>query len=40
MSAGIFGVPAGIAAVVLVSLLTAPPSRASDGLVDYIRAPE
>lgn len=40
MSAGIFGVPAGIAAVVLVSLLTAPPSRASNGLVDYIRAPE
>jgi len=25
---------------VLVSLLTAPPSRASNGLVDYIRAPE
>ena len=40
MSAGIFGVPAGIAAVVLVSLLTKPPGRASDGLVDYIRAPE
>jgi len=40
MSAGIFGVPAGIAAVVLISLLTAPPSRASNGLVDYIRAPE
>ena len=40
MSAGIFGVPAGIATVVLVSLLTAPPSRASNGLVDYIRAPE
>jgi cation/acetate symporter len=40
MSAGIFGVPAGLLAVVVGSLLTAPPARGSDALVDYIRAPE
>ena len=40
ISAGIFGVPAGIAVMVLASLLTAPPSRKSDGLVDHIRSPE
>jgi cation/acetate symporter len=40
ISAGVFGVPAGITALVVVSLLTAPPGRASDGLVDYLRAPE
>ncbi|WP_137174648.1 sodium:solute symporter family protein [Massilia sp. HP4] len=40
MAAGVFGVPAGMMAVVAVSLLTAPPSRGSEGMVDYIRAPE
>ncbi|MGZ5201716.1 MAG: sodium:solute symporter family protein [Telluria sp.] len=40
ISAGVFGVPAGLAAIVLVSLLTPPPHRSSEGLVDYIRAPE
>ena len=40
MSAGIFGVPAGMLAVVVASLVTAPPARGSDSLVDYIRAPE
>jgi cation/acetate symporter len=40
ISAGVFGVPAGIAAIVIASLLTAPPHRASGALVDYIRAPE
>jgi cation/acetate symporter len=40
ISAGVFGVPAGITALVVVSLLTAAPDRASDGLVDYLRAPE
>jgi cation/acetate symporter len=40
ISAGVFGVPAGLATIVLVSLLTAPPHRSSDGLVDFIRAPE
>jgi cation/acetate symporter len=40
MSAGIFGVPAGMAAIVVASLLSAAPARASDALVDHIRAPE
>jgi len=40
MAAGVFGVPAGMLGVVAVSLLTAPPSRGSEGMVDYIRAPE
>ena len=40
ISAGIFGVPAGIAVTVVASLLTAPPGRRSDGLVDHIRSPE
>jgi len=40
ISAGVFGVPAGLATLVAVSLLTKPPSRASTGLVEHIRAPE
>ncbi|MFZ3289105.1 MAG: sodium:solute symporter family protein [Telluria sp.] len=40
ISAGIFGVPAGIATLIVVSLLTAPPERSTAGLVDHIRAPE
>ena len=40
ISAGIFGVPAGLAAAVLVSWLTPAPGRRSTGLVDHIRAPE
>lgn len=40
ISAGVFGVPAGLATLVLVSLLTPPPSPASTGLVEHIRAPE
>ena len=40
MAAGVFGVPAGLLAVAVVSLLTAPPVRSSDAMVDYIRAPE
>lgn len=40
MSAGVFGVPAGLLAIVLVSLATAPPHRTSAGLVEYIRSPE
>ncbi|MGX4643317.1 sodium:solute symporter family protein [Massilia sp. SYSU DXS3249] len=40
MSAGIFGVPAGLAAILIASLLSAPPARSSDALVDHIRAPE
>ena len=40
ISAGIFGVPAGLAATVLVSWLTPAPGRRSTGLVEHIRAPE
>jgi cation/acetate symporter len=40
MAAGVFGVPAGVLTVIVVSLLTAPPPRSSDAMVDYIRAPE
>ncbi len=40
ISAGIFGVPAGLAATVLVSWLTPAPKRRSTGLVEHIRAPE
>jgi cation/acetate symporter len=40
ISAGVFGVPAGLAVLVLVSLMTPPPSRASVGLVEHLRAPE
>ncbi|CAM3007649.1 sodium:solute symporter family protein [Janthinobacterium lividum] len=40
ISAGIFGVPAGLAAAVLVSWLTPVPGRRSTGLVEHIRAPE
>ena len=40
LAAGVFGVPAGLLATVLGSLLSAPPSQSSQGMVDYIRAPE
>ncbi|MES2322387.1 MAG: sodium:solute symporter family protein [Pseudomonadota bacterium] len=40
ISAGIFGVPAGIAVLVLVSLCTRPPDIRTRALVDHIRAPE
>jgi cation/acetate symporter len=40
ISAGVFGVPAGLSVLALVSLLTPPPPRESVGLVDHIRAPE
>ena len=40
ISAGIFGVPAGLAAAILVSWLTPAPGRRSTGLVEHIRAPE
>jgi cation/acetate symporter len=36
----VFGVPAGALALVVASLVTAPPARASGGLVAHIRAPE
>jgi cation/acetate symporter len=40
ISAGVFGVPAGLAMLAVVSLLTPPPPRESVGLVEHIRAPE
>jgi cation/acetate symporter len=40
ISAGVFGVPAGLLVLVAVSLLTVAPGRSSAGLVDHIRAPE
>ena len=40
ISAGIFGVPAGIVTLVVVSLLTVAPTARTTGLVDHIRAPE
>jgi cation/acetate symporter len=39
ISAGVFGVPVGIAVIVIVSLLTPRPSRASQELVEYVRYP-
>ncbi|MFC5551280.1 sodium:solute symporter family protein [Massilia aerilata] len=40
ISAGVFGVPAGLAVLAAVSLLTPAPPRETIGLVDHIRAPE
>jgi cation/acetate symporter len=39
LSAGVFGVPAGLLTLVGVSLLTTPPDEETAALVDYIRAP-
>ncbi|MFD2367002.1 sodium:solute symporter family protein [Pseudoduganella sp. GCM10020061] len=40
ISAGVFGVPAGMALLAIVSLLTAPPGRAGRGIVDHLRSPD
>ncbi|HEX8787490.1 MAG TPA: sodium:solute symporter family protein [Telluria sp.] len=40
ISAGVFGVPAGLAILAVVSLLTPAPARETMGLVEHIRAPE
>ena len=40
ISAGVFGVPAGLLTMAIVSLLTPPPDARTQSLVDYIRAPE
>jgi cation/acetate symporter len=40
ISAGLFGVPVGFAVIVLVSLVTPPPSRKARDLVEYIRYPD
>jgi cation/acetate symporter len=39
ISAGVFGVPAGLIALVAVSLLTAPPDQRTLALIDHIRNP-
>jgi cation/acetate symporter len=39
ISAGVFGVPAAFAAIVVVSLLTRPPDAATRALVDFVRVP-
>lgn len=40
ISAGVFGVPVGFAVIVLVSLVTRPPSHRALALVDYVRYPD
>ena len=40
ISAGLFGVPVGFVVIVLVSLVSKPPSQQSDDLVDHIRYPD
>ena len=40
ISAGLFGVPVGFAVIVLVSLVTPPPSQKARDLVEYIRYPD
>ena len=40
ISAGVFGVPAGLAILAVVSLLTPAPTRETVGLIEHIRAPE
>jgi cation/acetate symporter len=39
ISAGVFGVPAGLLALVVVSLLTDPPDARSMGMLEHIREP-
>ena len=39
ISAGVFGVPAGFIAIIVVSLLTGKPGQRSNALVDHIRTP-
>ena len=38
-AAGVFGVPAGFAAMIAVSLMTRPPSASAQALVDFLREP-
>ena len=39
ISAGIFGVPLGVVVIVVVSLLTRPPTAAELALIDFVRVP-
>jgi cation/acetate symporter len=40
ISAGIFGMPIGLATIIIVSLLTPAPSRATQELVEHVRYPD
>jgi len=40
ISAGIFGVPLGVAVIVLVSLVTRAPDQKTQELVEHVRYPE
>jgi cation/acetate symporter len=39
ISAGLFGVPVGILTIIVVSLLTSPPKRETQELVEHVRYP-
>jgi cation/acetate symporter len=39
ISAGVFGVPLGFALIIIVSLLTAPPRKEIQQLVEHVRYP-
>jgi len=40
ISAGLFGVPVGIVVIIVVSLLTAPPKKETQELVEHVRYPD
>jgi len=40
ISAGLFGVPVGVAVIIIVSLLTAPPKKETQELVEHVRYPD
>jgi cation/acetate symporter len=40
ISAGLFGVPVGIATIIVVSLLTGPPRKDTQELVEHVRYPD
>ncbi|HEY9239561.1 MAG TPA: VC_2705 family sodium/solute symporter, partial [Burkholderiaceae bacterium] len=40
ISAGLFGVPVGFAVIIIVSLLTAPPRKETQELVEHVRYPD
>ena len=40
ISAGVFGVPAGLLALIVVSLMTPPPDQRTLALIDHIRTPQ
>jgi cation/acetate symporter len=40
ISAGLFGVPVGLAVIIIVSLITKAPSQATQDLVEHVRYPD